>query len=81
MRSFETEYHALILFHLSKKKFTEISFYHTFRIDYFKKRPNILIDTKASNNGYRWKMPYAYLLTHSDIPNLEMLLYQKTLSD
>ena len=31
----------------------------------FQTRPNSLIDTIASNNGYRQKMPYANLLTHS----------------
>ena len=28
-------------------------------------RPNSLIDTIASNDGYRRKMPYVNLLTHS----------------
>jgi len=31
----------------------------------FQTRPNSLIDTIASNNGYKQKMPYANLLTYS----------------
>ena len=40
-------------------------------------RPNSLIDTIASNNSYRWNLPYANSLTHSHTPNLEMLSHQK----
>ena len=46
-----------------------------------KTRPNGLIDTIASNIGYKWKMPYAnsltHSLTHSHTPNIEMLLHLK----
>ena len=46
-----------------------------------KTRPNSLIDTIASNYGYRRKLPYANLLTHSltysHTPNLEMLSHLK----
>ena len=35
-----------------------------------KTRPNSLIDTIASNNGYRWKMPYENLLTRVLLRNL-----------
>ena len=41
-------------------------------------KPDSLIDTIASNNGYRRKMPYPNLLTHSHTPNLEMLSHLKT---
>ena len=43
-------------------------------------RPNSLIDTIASNNGYIWKMPYANGLTHCNTANLEMLSHLKLMN-
>ena len=39
-------------------------------------RPYSLIDTIASNNGYRWKIPLTYSLTLIP-PNIKMLLHLK----
>ena len=46
-------------------------------MDCFQTRPNSLIDSIATNNGYGWKIPYANLLTHSHTSNLEMLSHLK----
>ena len=40
-------------------------------------RPNSLVDTIASNNGYGQKMPYSNSLTDSHTQNLEMLSHLK----
>ena len=44
-------------------------------------RPYSLIDTIASNNCYRWKMPYANGLTYSHTPNQEMVSHLKRIDN
>ena len=44
---------------------------------YILTRPNCLIDTIASSNGYGRKIPKSYSLTYNHTPNLEMLSHLK----